>query len=715
MFLRRLTWFWILLTAVALALIGRLLDIQVLHAAEYEDLATRLLIRPTRYLDAPRGTIRDRHGRLLVSDEPSWDISVHYAVLTGRSRRYLRAVARVLRRGGEGGEWPSLAAGTDELRHEIADMWQRLSALTGQPVSDFIERGQRVYGRVQQIRDELRERSGLDQPVREENLLHPVIQDVSDDVALAVRLEMEKRPWIRVVPSSRRVVHGADTLVHLLGRLGEVDAEHLAEDPFHDDPLRALLPGDHRGITGVEQLAETTLRGQRGRIVEELDRTVLEQADPVTGGDVTLSIDLDLQEHVYGLLAATIENTEPDEKLVWPAGGSAVVLDVATREVLALVSYPVYAREQTRESYAALRRDARRMPLRFRAVSSIYPPGSTCKAITLVGALTEGETTPEERVHCTGHLLPERTDIFRCWIYNQYQLSHDMTENPAGQNGEDAIRNSCNIYFFTMGGRLGPERLCDWFTRFGLGRTQGTGLIEESPGIVPTAAWLEATQGREPQRSDAWNWAIGQGEISATPLQVANVCASVAAGYWEPVHLIRGEQSAASERVRFDAGAMRVLRSGMWRVVNDERGSGWRPTAWRAQLERNDYVLCGKTGSAQAVPQPVLYRYTFEWPDGRRETVNAYLEEDALAHFGDEKPRRVGKHTIERFPDLLPGELSAHAWFMGYTQPADTPRGDAPHGHVYAIAVIVEYGLSGGHVAAPIAKQIAEYLLDHEP
>ena len=359
----------------------------------------------------------------------------------------------------------------------------------------------------------------------------------------------------------------------------------------------------------------------------------------------------------------------------------------------------------TARDYGRMTRDAQRMPTRFRAVNGLYPPGSTCKAITLVGALSDGVTTEHERIHCTGYLLPGRQDIFRCWIFNDYQTTHDARQ-PEGQNGEDAVRNSCNIYFFTMGGRLGPQRLCEWFSRFGLGRTQGTGLIEESPGIVPTEDRIR----RRYQPSDAWNWAIGQGEVTATPLQVANVCASIASGYWAPVRLLRdagtsGDQPAGDRGEDYDANALRVLRTGMWRVVN-EHGTGRL-----AELACKDYVLCGKTGTAQAPPQPVLYRYTFEWPDGRRETVDAYLEQDALAQFGDEKPKRVGKHTIARYPDLLPGELSSHAWFMGYTQLASTPRGAAPSGRVYAIAVVVEYGHSGGRVAGPIARMIAEYLL----
>jgi len=285
---------------------------------------------------------------------------------------------------------------------------------------------------------------------------------------------------------------------------------------------------------------------------------------------------------------------------------------------------------------------------------------------------------------------------------------------PAGQDGESAVRNSCNIYFFQVGQKLGPQRLCEWFARFGLGRPTGTGLIEEADGIVPDEAWLSRAAGRRHQSADAWNFAIGQGEVTITPLQAANVTAAIASGQWAPARLAYDDSGHAfgdplAPPTTFDEAALRVLRRGMWRVVNERGGTAAR----YASLDRHDYDLCGKTGSAQTPPRPVAYRYTFEWPDGRRESAVAYLEEDArTAVAPDTAVRCVGRHVVDRYPRLDEGErLPSHAWFIGYTQPATTPRGERPSGRVYAIAVIIEFGGSGGTVAGPIAKNIAEYLL----
>ena len=130
-------------------------------------------------------------------------------------------------------------------------------------------------------------------------------------------------------------------------------------------------------------------------------------------------------------------------------------------------------------------------------------------------------------------------------------------------------------------------------------------------------------------------------------------------------------------------------------------------------LSRRDVELCGKTGSAQAAPRVLSWRYTLEWPDGRREAVVARSREEALAAFPVDPPKIAGWRAEERYPPMdEDGALPSHAWFMGFTQPAVTPRGRMPRNHSYALSVIIEYGGSGGRVAGPVAKQIAELLFE---
>lgn len=718
MFEDRLRWFCIALGLLALLLVGRLVQIQVIEAADFEALSQQMLAGPIRYLETIRGSIRDRNGALLVSDQPTSDVSVHYAFLAGRSD-LLRRWAVQLRRQGRFPADARLADISDALRVSIGETWKELSELTGVPVSELVARAERIGERVERIRAAVARRTGIEQPIAEESAWHPLVTSVPETLAIEVRTRLAPLPWVRVEPGSRRTAHDADDLVHILGRTSAVSAEQLDADPLRDDELRRLRATDLAGSSGVERAAETVLRGTRGRAAFTLSGEA-DRIEPLAGGDVYLSIDRRLQRGALEILERAVRESPH------PSGAAAVVIDVATREVLVLASYPTYGYDELGERFSELQADQIRAPLLFRAVSGQFPPGSTCKAITLYGGLADGRITPGERISCTGYLLPTMQSAFRCWIFNQYPgVTHDMDE-PRGQDAELAIRNSCNIYFFKLGERLGPERLCDWFDRFGLGRLQGSGLAEEADGVVPTVEWLRARQNREYERADAWNFSIGQGEVTITPLQAANVAAAIARGRWEPVRLMRtggGEWLLGEHRPgdEYNPNLLQPLRAGMWRVVNETGGS-----AVQARLETPGSVLCGKTGSAQVAPRSIARRYTLEWPDGRREEVIATSRESAYEKLGaGPEVRLAGYVTVERYPEIgEDGKLPAHAWFIGYTQSADTPKGGAPlgamigetgnaapRGRCYAIAVLVEFGGSGGRVAGPPAKAIAEMLL----
>ncbi len=717
MFAKRLRWFVILMVALALVIVARLVDVQVLRADRYETLADNLLTRSVRHLPAPRGSILDRNGRVLVSDEPVFDISVSYQVLKAlaadelpaSSLDYLEAMAATLR---ERGRYPADMPESEivaDLLNRIERLWERLTELAGPPRTELRRRATRIRNGIERIKANVQRHSPTVRIIREEKWksYHALIPAIDEGVALAVRVELEaEHPWLQVIPSTRRVARDVDALVHVLGRTGAAGPRRIESDPLAEVELRGLRAGDRCGISGVERVAELTLRGTRGRIVEDFDRKMLSRIVPMRGDDVRLTIDAELQGQVFAILERAVAESLDSKN---PAGGaSAVVIDVATREVLALVSYPTYRYDDYRRDYTNLARDNRWQPLRFRAVANMYPPGSTCKVIALYGGLAEGVITVHTPVQCTGHFLPDRPDSFRCWIYNQYGVTHGP------QSAEEAVRNSCNIYFYTLGDRLGVDRLCRWFSAFGLGRTLGTGLIEESPGIAPTSQWIAEHRRRDPRvyPADAWNFSIGQGEVSATPLQCANVAATVASGRWEPVKLVRDSAGNVigdepDEPIVFDERHMQVLRTGMWRVVN-ERGA----TAFEARLGSGEYEICGKTGSAQTSRRVIRKWYQLEWPDGRGERVVATSKREALARYPDDKPQVVADGIDELFPPRGPdGKLPSHAWFIAYTQPKATPRGVAPRGPSYAISVIIEFGGSGGKIAGPVARAIAELLV----
>lgn len=703
MFENRLKWFSILLAVVAGVIALRLGEIQILRAGEYEAAAKRILDRPLRYLRAVRGSILDRRGIPLVEDIGAFDIGVHYAVLTigDGSNRDLSDVARQLRRG-KGRVYSATtptARIVGDLRGHLEEMWQRLSVSSGEPVDKLMQRGEAICRRVARIRAAVARRNrGRDQPVAEENMFHALLEGVSDELAVALRMELSEFPWVRVMPGSRRVTRATDAFAHILGRMGAVSERALKNDPLREERRRKLRPGERCGVSGVERAGEAILRGTRGEIRENFGGAVIERVDQERGSDVTLTIDADLQWSVLEILGRHVEQS------MNPAGGAAVVIDAQSREILAMASYPTFKMDEFNQRYAELSRDTRRMPLLSRCVAAQYPPGSICKLATLYGALADGKVSEHSEIECRGYLYSPTS--YRCWIYKQYNYWH------GGLIAEEAIKHSCNIFFYTVGERLGAERLCHWFAEFGLGKRQGTGLIDETAGILPTPAWLFHNRGRTPEKSDARNFAIGQGEVTATPLQAANAAATVATGRWAPVKLFRGDLRAPKdpvERVMLRDGPIALIRRGMTRVVNENGG-----TAEYARLDHPDFVICGKTGSAQTSRRVLARDYTVQIADGSRQTVRAVSKADALAQVDDSSAKILKSSIAELFPDRLTDPSPSHAWFIGFTQPAGTPLGQRPSGRVYAIAVIIEYGGSGGRVAGPLAKAIAEAVLARE-
>ncbi|MBI5863942.1 MAG: hypothetical protein HZB38_05450 [Planctomycetes bacterium] len=457
MFRQRIRWFAIGMTLLAGVIVARLLHIQMVLAADYRAISDRLLSRDARTIPAPRGDIVDRTGRVLVSDEPAWDISIKYDILAGRSE-YLVGLARQWKAQGLRPKNRPERELVNELRMEVARSWQRLSELSGDSIADFVDRGEAVLQRVERIRENILRRSGVVRRLREEGAYHPIVYGIDDELALKVRLELEQNcPWIAVVPGSRRIAQDVDSLVHVLGRMGAASREQIAADPLADDEDRALRPGETCGVSGVEYAAESLLRGTRGMVAEDLAHVEIERREPIRGDSVRLSIDADLQDEVYAALAEGVQTARTGEGDggYSSTGGAAVVLDVDTREILALVSYPAYRYDQYRSDYDELAADRIHMPLRFRAVSEQYPPGSTCKIITAVAGLQAGVITPEMRIHCRGYLHENQPNAFRCWIYNQHAgATHDMI-NPEGQTIQDAIRYSCNIFFYQVGDRRG--------------------------------------------------------------------------------------------------------------------------------------------------------------------------------------------------------------------------------------------------------------------
>ena len=451
-----------------------------------------------------------------------------------------------------------------------------------------------------------------------------------------------------------------DLMSHIVGYTGRVADEDLAG---RDDPVLQLATMRF-GKKGVERSLEDDLRGRAGavqvevnavgRVVRELDRT---EGQP--GANALLTIDLDIQRFA----AAKMKEHQ---------SGSVVVLDVITGDVIAMVSTPgfdpsTFARGITQAEWRDLLDDPQR-PLHNKAIAGVYPPGSTYKMVTALAALDAKVIDPWTRLPCPGFLELGKIK-FHCWLKG----GHGST------NVTEAIAMSCDCFFYEAARRAGIDRVSDMAQRLGFGKVSELGLPGESAANQPTRTWKQEKIGKAWQHGDTFNLGIGQGYMTATPLQLAIMTARLANGGYEvqPNLLLakatpREELAPPAPRTKPTAPSLRlnpqhlaVIRQGMSDVVNTGHG-----TANALRSKQPEFTYAGKTGTAQ------VKRIT-------------------------EREREMGITQAS-----LPWHLRHHALFVCYG-PVDNPR--------YACAVIVEHGQAGGATAGPIGRDVLVETMKRDP
>jgi len=443
------------------------------------------------------------------------------------------------------------------------------------------------------------------------------------------RLEL---PELLVESEPQRIYRSGTLAAHILGYLQEQTAEEIRARP--ERPTR---PGELVGKSGIERVYDDVLRGDDGlaiEVVDSLGRVRNEKArqSPVQGDDVILTIDRELQAEAE----RSLEGRE----------GVIVALDPMTGEVLALASSPTFDPNRfitrfTPKEWTDLISDPT-SPLENRAIRGLYAPGSIFKLVMSMAGLTFGYVNPANTVYCSGS-----TQIYgavrHCW----YEPGH------GAMNLSDAIKNSCNIYFYSLGRRMGINQIALAASRLGLGRTTGIDLVGEKEGLVPSSDWKQAALKEPWFPGETISVAIGQGQLQVTPAQIALLTSLVAArGVPVRPRLVSNVPAAVDPAPQADSlfkeSAFEQIIAGMWRSVNDG-GTG-------AAARVDGFDVCGKTGSTQTMSRESAER---------------------LARAG-----RV---------------IKTHSWFSGFAPRVD-PR--------IVVTVLVEYGGGGGATAAPVAGRI---------
>jgi penicillin-binding protein 2 len=456
-----------------------------------------------------------------------------------------------------------------------------------------------------------------------------ILRDASFDVVSKIEENNDILPGVDVVVEPKRLYEFEGNMAHLLGYTREITRGQLEKYKYY-------RPGDIIGQSGLEQTYEPFLRGREGiqfvavnKFGQKVSSFNNGQQDipPNNGFDLYLTIDVKLQE-----LA---------EKLLAGKRGAVVAIDPQNGEVLALASKPDYdprafSGHVPADLYKQLSEDPW-SPLLHRAIQSQYPPGSTWKMLVGIAAMNEGIIDENTTIYCPGSFT----------FGNRSYKCH-------GAHGAVSLRNalkaSCNVYFYQLGLKIGMENLQKYGEMFGFGQKTFIDLPNEKTGRLPTVEWLEKVYGKgAATRGRLVNYGIGQGEILVTPLQMAAYTAAIAneGTYYQP-HLVRAIKnnisnkiepvSYASRKLPIDKRIFKFVKDGMYDVVNSPGG-----TAYYARLDNIE--VCGKTGTAQN-------------PHGKD-----------------------------------------HAWFVCFA-PKENPK--------IALVVLAENSGFGGAVAAPIAKQLLE-------
>ena len=580
------------------ALMFRLWSMQVLAGDDYTAMAEDNRVREIT-IDAPRGRILDRNGVPLVTNRPTLAVCV------------------------------APSAKSDE------ELIARLSTVLGMPVSEITERVSSV----------------------KEAALRPrvVMIDASQQVVSYLAEHESEFPGVEVQVAAIREYPQGNLAAHVLGYTGEISEDQIAEPEFVEYEL-----GDVVGKAGAESQFESALQGDRGYRRIEVDATgqprrIIEEVDPIAGRDVVLTIDSKVQTVAEQALVKALDDAHKDD-FIKARAGAAVALDIQTGEVLAMASVPTYDPALflggiSTADWEKLTAKDSEYPLNNRAITGLYPPASTFKAMTGLAGLQNGVTKEWTTYDCEGRW----TAMGEQWPKSCWDKS-----GHGSISFHDGVAESCDVVFYEIGYdfyKQKDEKLQKFAKEFGFGSKTGIDLPSEAAGRVPDALWKRTFNENYPEYQkwlpgDTVNLAIGQGDMLATPLQVASAYAGIANdGRVMTPHILKEVLDDTGKPVKtrepeiayapqVTQANLAIMRRSLEDVITDGTAKG--------VFRGFDSTVAGKTGTAQ------------------------------VANKDD------------------------YAWFAAYA-PADEPR--------YAVAVAIEQGGHGGSVAGPAAREILSALL----
>lgn len=475
-----------------------------------------------------------------------------------------------------------------------------------------------------------------------------VKSDLSLKEVALIEAHLLDLPGVKIEAEVKRNYIYGSLAAHLLGHVGEVSSEQLEQEYTKEEISLGSIVGQY----GVEKTYDAWIRGKPGQKSIEVDvqgheRRVLQVKEPVKGNDLYLTLDLELQRIA--------------EEALQDKSGAVVAMDPWTGDVLVMASHPPFdpnllSGVLTPKAWEALANHPGR-PMNNRVIQGQYPPGSVFKIVVSSALLETDILPPNFTVNCNGGLLFGNR-IFRDWK----RTGHGPVSL------YQAFVQSCDVFFYQVGDKLGVDTLAEFSRRFGLGNQTGIPLASEKAGLIPTTEWKQRARGEPWYPGETLSVAIGQGYVTVTPMQLATMMSSIATrGYqYQPriLRVMKGPKGNLDESppivrgvVKLREKTLEALYRALEGVVSEEKGTGRAASSTLVSIG-------GKTGTAQVIGA---------------------------------KPWMTEENMPRQFKD--------HAWFVAMA-PLDRPR--------IVVVALVEHGGHGGSAAAPIAKKVIEEFIKRD-
>ncbi len=685
MYKQRLHVFISLCFVAVFVCLGRLVYLQVVKRNEYRSAIESSRILPPVQLPTVRGSIFDRNGNTLAMDKPVFYVQINYQLTRLMDDRFWEGSIQSLMR--QNDDMTHEEAESD-IRDKYADKLATLMRIIESCAEFESTDRQKVEDKIREINDKMwdsrrffawlwefpnseiiaeykakgkfithsvafedfdlrtdaDEQLGLIMKVRLSEMFKskPLVKLTSNAELLDAQQKIANIKELDILPVGERVYPYKSAACQIIGWAGP--AREGEKKLFADDKYSRYLAGEVTGKDGVEKICEAVLRGRRGEVTYNRDGEKLEHftRSAQFGEDVKLSIDINLQGNIEEFLADPNRNAEFDSAI------GVVIIDVATGDILSLVSMPVYDLNTVRREYNNIR-DAAGAPMINKSLYELYPPGSTIKPVIMVAGMQEGKIGAGDIISCPFNRAPAGWPS--CLLWRRGGCHDWRWSDERGNIARNAIRGSCNVYFSRLANRLEGEQLQRWLYGFGFGRR-----ILEGPSFEEQLAILDRDQRingnlkqsagqistRIPygkietfadvpriERFEKRMFGIGQGGLRVTVLQLANAFAAIARdGIYKAPRLFIEEYEHIEHRQRdlgVSAHTIKIVREGM-RAVVIEAGGTAKKAFKDSVLHNRDVKIFGKTGSTEK-PENALFAGFAEDRLGRAVAFALILEE----------------------------------------------------------------------------------------